>query len=144
MTQLKGGFNTSPSYIALDENNNITMKTRNTVTTNSLITLDSSSVNITGSLTCLNFGVKSPIYFTTNRNMTINGVVFSVYDIDLTKYTKSPLLDGLNIRQFRIRTWLSDADYEYPLNSINKCDIFMSNKMDLVFIHHHSLLKKHF
>ena len=44
--------------------------------------------------------------------MTINGTVFSVYDIDLSKYTKFILLDGLSIRQFRIRTWTSEADFE--------------------------------
>ena len=47
--------------------------------------------------------------------MTINGTVFSVYDIDLTKYTKSPLLHGLNTRQLRIRTWTSDADFSIHL-----------------------------
>ena len=59
-----------------------------------------------------NIGVKSPLFFTTNRNMTIDGVSFSVYDIDLRKYTKSALLDGYNIRQFRIRHWPADADFE--------------------------------
>ena len=63
--------------------------------------------------------------------MTINGTVFSVYDIDLSKYTKSILLDGLSIRQFRIRTWTSEADFEYPLNPISRYDIFMSTKNGL-------------
>ena len=44
--------------------------------------------------------------------MTIDGTSFSVYDIDLRKYTKSVLLDGYNIRQFRIRHWPADADFE--------------------------------
>ncbi len=43
----------------------------------------------------------------------MNGNNNSVYDIDLTKYTKSVLLDGYNIRQFRIRHWPADADFEY-------------------------------
>ncbi len=43
----------------------------------------------------------------------MNGYNYSVYDIDLTKYTKSVLLDGYNIRQFRIRHWPADADFEY-------------------------------
>ena len=44
--------------------------------------------------------------------MTINGISFSVYDIDLRNYTKSVLLDGYNIRQFRIRHWPADPDFE--------------------------------
>ncbi len=36
----------------------------------------------------LNFGSKTPISFTTNRNVIINGTTFSCYVLDLTKYTK--------------------------------------------------------
>ncbi len=32
----------------------------------------------------LNIGYKLPISFTTNRNININGITFSCYDIDLT------------------------------------------------------------
>ncbi len=45
---------------------------------------------VTGTIntsTGLNIGSKSPISFTTNRNVAINGTIFSCYDIDLTKYT---------------------------------------------------------
>jgi hypothetical protein len=47
--------------------------------------------------TGLNIGSKSSISFTTNRNVVKNGITFSCYDIDLTKYTKSITLDGYNI-----------------------------------------------
>jgi hypothetical protein len=49
----------------------------------------------------------------------MNGYNHSVYDIDLTKYTKSVLLDGYNIRQFRIRHWPADADFTNSTLSIN-------------------------
>ncbi len=35
-----------------------------------------------------------------------------LYGIDLRNYTKSVLLDGYSIRQFRIRHWPADADFE--------------------------------
>ena len=67
--------------------------------------------------------------------MTINGISFSVYDIDLRKYTKSVLLDGYNIRQFRIRHWPADADFETGPSTyqyiIKRYDIFMSNRNGL-------------
>ena len=44
--------------------------------------------------------------------VTIDGSTFSVYDIDLTKYTKYMSLDGYNIRQFRIRHWPADGNFE--------------------------------
>jgi hypothetical protein len=127
---------TNPSYLVVEQGNNITLKTRNSVTSNAMITLDTTLVNITGSLTCANFGTKSPIFFTTNRNMTINGYIYSVYDIDLTKYTKIVTLDTYDIRQFRIRLWPSDADFEYSSQYfsemyLKRYDIFMSNKYGL-------------
>ena len=61
--------------------------------------------------------------------MTINGITFSVYDIDLRKYTKSVLLDGYNIRQFRIRHWPANADFETGPSTyqyiIKRYDIFI-------------------
>ncbi len=53
------------------------------------------------SLNGLNMASRSPISFTTNRNININGITFSCYDIDLNLYTKYITLDGYNIRQFR-------------------------------------------
>ncbi len=44
------------------------------------------------------FGIKSPIFFTTNKVITTNGYSYSVYDVNLTKYTKSVWLDGYNTR----------------------------------------------
>ena len=83
---------------------------------------------VTGKLTCLNLGSRAPIYFTTNRSINLNGTTFSCYDIDLRRYTNSLLLDGYHIRQFRIRTWLSDGDYQNPIMYVNKYDIFMSDR----------------
>jgi hypothetical protein len=60
----------------------------------------------------LNIGFKLPISFTINRNININDATFSCYDIDLRKYVKSIALDGYNIRQFRLRSWLADADFQ--------------------------------
>ena len=106
------------------------------------INLDAPKVNLSndlfvlGSITSLNIGVKSPMYFTTNRTTTIAGNTYSVYDIDLTRYTKSILLDGYNIRQFRVRHWPADADFEYSSTyyselNIKRYDISMSNKNGL-------------
>jgi hypothetical protein len=68
--------------------------------------------------------------------MTINGNIYSVYDIDLSKYTKFVTLDTYNIRQFRIRLWPSDADFEYSSQFfsemyLKRYDIFMSNRNGL-------------
>jgi hypothetical protein len=67
--------------------------------------------------------------------MTINGISFSVYDIDLRKYTKAVSLDGYNIRQFRIRHWPANADFETGPSSyqyhLKRYDIFMSNRNGL-------------
>jgi hypothetical protein len=62
------------------------------------------------------------MYFTTNRTATIAGNKYSVYDIDLTRYTKSILLDGYNIRQFRVRHWPADADFEYSSTYCSELD----------------------
>ena len=46
------------------------------------------------------------------------------------------LLDGYNIRQFRIRTWLSDADFQNPYMYINNYNVFMSDRNGLsIFAH---------
>ena len=141
IVQLKVG-STLSSYLTIQEGSNITMSTPNT-SSNSIIELksqkqiklDTPDVYITGTLSSTNIGVKSPIFFTTNRNMTINGISFSVYDIDLRKYTKSVLLDGYNIRQFRIRHWPANADFETGPSTyqyhLKRYDIFMSNRNGL-------------
>ncbi len=69
-----------------------------------------------------------PISFTTNRNININGTVFSCYDIDLTKYVRYITLDGYNIRKFRLRSWLADADFQGNNSHQLRYDIFMSNR----------------
>ena len=89
------------------------------------------NVNLGGSINAVNIGVKSPIYFTTNRNITINGTTFSCYDINLNKYTKLISLDGYNTRQFRIRTWLADGDVQNLAVHIIRADIFMTNRDNL-------------
>ena len=86
------------------------------------------NLNMGGSIKAVNLGQKSPIYFTTNRNININGITFSCYDIDLNKYTKSILLDGYNTRQFRIRTWLSDGDVQNIAVRIIRADIYMTDR----------------
>jgi hypothetical protein len=93
------------------------------------------NLNIGGIVSGINIGVKTPLFFTTNRNMTINGISFSVYDIDLRKYTKAVSLDGYNIRQFRIRHWPANGDFETGPSSyqyhLKRYDIFMSNRSGL-------------
>jgi hypothetical protein len=156
---LKVGLGYNASYISMEEGYDINISTPNNVTSQSIIALSSNkhinlaapttytkNINVDGSITTnsltvngivtgANIGVKSPIFFTTNRNMTINGITFSVYDIDLRKYTKSVLLDGYNIRQFRIRHWPADADFETGPSTyqyiIKRYDIFMSNRNGL-------------
>ena len=99
-------------------------------------TVISNNLTINGNVKGANLGVKSPIFFTTNRTVTINGDIFSVYDLNLSKYTKSILLDGYNVRQFRIRHWPSSGDFEYSSTFfsemyLKKYDIFMSNRNGL-------------
>ena len=141
--QLRVG-STLASYLTLQEGYDITMSTPSAITSSSIINLiskkqiklDAPDVYVTGSISSTNIGVKTPIYFTTNRNVSINGTTFSVYDIDLTKYTKIILLDGYNIRQFRIRHWPADGNFEYSSTNFNELylkryDIFMSDKNGL-------------
>ena len=120
-------YGTSQSGIRLASNKQINLEAPDVYVNNNL--------NINGIVTGINIGVKTPIYFTTNRNMTIDGVSFSVYDIDLRKYTKSIALDGYNIRQLRIRHWPADADFETGPSSnqyiIKRYDIFMDNRNGL-------------
>ena len=73
------------------------------------------------------------MYFTTSRTVNLNGTNYSCYDIDLRLYTNSILLevDGYNIRQFRIRTWLSDVDYQHPNMYQNNYSVFMSDRNGL-------------
>ena len=71
------------------------------------------------------------MYFTTSRTVTLNGFNYSCYDIDLRLYTNSISLDGYNIRQFRIRTWLSDIDYQNPNMYQTNYSVFMSDRNTL-------------
>ena len=142
---LQTGLGYGASFISMEEGYDINIQTPNNATSQSIIaltsnkqiTLQAPTVYINGTITgAYNIGVKSPIFFTTNRTMTINGNTYSVYDIDLTRYTKSALLDGYNIRQFRIRHWPADADFEYSSTFygelyLKRYDIFMSNKNGL-------------
>ena len=67
-------YGTSQSGIRLASNKQINLEAPDVYVNNNL--------NINGIVTGINIGVKTPIYFTTNRNMTIDGVSFSVSDID--------------------------------------------------------------
>ncbi len=81
---------TSQSIIRLASNKQIKLETPELYVNNSL--------NVNGLIIGTNIGVESPLFFTSNRNMTINGVSFSVYGIELRSCTKSVLLDGYDIR----------------------------------------------
>ena len=147
---IKAGDGNNSSYISLIEGGNINIQTQNYATSNAVITLTSNkfinmntpetvisnNLTINGNVKGANLGVKSPIFFTTNRTVTINGDIFSVYDLNLSKYTKSILLDGYNVRQFRIRHWPSSGDFEYSSTFFSEMylknyDIFMSNRNGL-------------
>ena len=60
--------------------------------------------------------------------ININGTTFSCYDINISKYTKSIVLDGYNTGQFRMRTWLSDGDVQNLNMNIIRADIYMTNR----------------
>jgi hypothetical protein len=149
MISIKVGEGNDSSYISLAQAGDINIQTQNYTTSNAVITLTSNKfitlnspetvisndLKINGLVSGINIGVKSPLFFTTNRNMTINGISFSVYDIDLRKYTKAVSLDGYNIRQFRIRHWPANGDFETGPSSyqyhLKRYDIFMSNRNGL-------------
>jgi len=132
---IKAGDGNNSSYISLIEGGNINIQTQNYATSNAVITLTSNkfinmntpetvisnNLTINGTVKGANLGVKSPIFFTTNRTITINGDIFSIYDLNLSKYTKSVLLDGYTIRQFRIRHWPASADFEYSSTFLMRC-----------------------
>ena len=142
---LQVGLGLNRSYISLEEGGDINISaTPSNSTSLSLINIASNNcvylatpkvicdndLRVTGKITCLNLGQRLPICFTTSRNVLINGITFSVYDLDLTKYTNFVSLDGHNVRQFRVRHW-SDFDfeggpsiYDYPSKTYN---IFMSD-----------------
>ena len=94
---------TLSSYLTIQEGYNITLGTPNYATSNSIIELksqkqiklDSPDVYITGTLSSMNIGIKSPLFFTTNRNINIHGTTFSCYDIDLNKYTNIVNFEGV-------------------------------------------------
>jgi hypothetical protein len=97
------------------------------------ITADNTGNMIMNSLTAAyiyssNIGLKTPIKFTTSRTVNAGGDVYYLYDIDLRKYTRQMLLGARNFRQFRIRTWEADGDFQ-NLQDIRQTSyqIFMSD-----------------
>ena len=135
---LQTGSATTRSYISLEEGHDINISTPVNIgnvksinlSTDNII-LDANQVFVSGKIinsNGLNIGAKSPIYFTTYRNVVINGSTYSVYDINLIQYVKYITLDGYNIRQFRMRTWYSDADFQSFNMHCTRSDIFMSNR----------------
>jgi hypothetical protein len=71
---------------------------------------------------------RAPIYFTTSRNATVNGIIYSAYDLNLNTYTKSITLDGRKIRQFRMRSWHASGDFQNDNAEIAlSYQIFMSD-----------------
>ena len=150
MITIKAGEGTTASYISLAEAGDINIQTQNFPNSNAVINLSSkkfitmntpetvisNNLTINGIVTGANIGVKSPIFFTTNRTVTINGDLFSVYDLYIQRYTKVIALDGYNIRQFRVRHWPASADFEYSNTYysemyLKRYDIFMSNRNGL-------------
>jgi hypothetical protein len=92
------GLGTGGSYISLEQAYDINIFTPSGGTSIKSIGLSSDQIILTAPNTYIsgklnnlndyNIGSKSPISFTTNRNININGTKFSCYDIDLTLYTK--------------------------------------------------------
>ena len=82
---------TSQSIIALSSNKHINLAAPTTYTKN--INADGSittnSLTVTGIVSGVNIGVKSPMNFTTDITVSISVTNYPVYDIELTKYTKS-------------------------------------------------------
>ena len=118
--ELNVGLGTVASYLTMQQgydinlvslSGNVGINALNSVNLITPTTTVSNDLRVTGKLTCLNLGSRAPIYFTTNRSINLNGVTFSCYVMDLSQYTNSLLLDGYHVRQFRIRTWLSDGDF---------------------------------
>jgi hypothetical protein len=71
---------------------------------------------------------RAPIFFTTSRTVTINGINFSAYDLNLNSYTKFLTLDGRKIRQFRLRSWHASGDFEnYSAEVALNYNIYMSD-----------------
>ena len=122
-------YSTSLSTIRLSSNNAVSLEAPNVYVSNDLNVTN--NLNVTGKIKCLNLGQRIPMYFTTSRTINLNGTNYSCYDIDLRLYTNSISLDGYNIRQFRIRTWLSDVDYQHPNMYQNNYSVFMSDRNGL-------------
>jgi hypothetical protein len=89
----------------------------NTMLLNSPLTTVSNNLNVGGVLSVSGkvqgyIASRLPIYFTTNRTVTINSINFSAYDINLNLYTRFLTLDGRKIRQFRLRSWHASGNFE--------------------------------
>jgi hypothetical protein len=135
------GLGYEKSYISLEQGYDINLYTPTGGANTKSIGLSSDQIVLTApntyisgklsSLNGLNMSSRSPISFTTNRNININGITFSCYDIDLNLYTKYIALDGYNIRQFRFRSWLADADFQMYNAQQTRYDIYMSNRNGL-------------
>jgi hypothetical protein len=141
---LQVGLGSGRSYLSLEQDHDINLFAPSGTTRTTTIALSSDRIRlnapnsysnnlvVTGTVNTsngLNIDSKTPISFTTNRNIVINWITFSCYDIDLTKYTKYATLDGYNIRQFGFRSWLADADFQMYNAQQTRYDIFVSNKM---------------
>jgi hypothetical protein len=120
---------TANSYITIADNSNISIQSTNGSTRIygkklDLFGTDSISFNgkVTGYIT-----TRSPVFFTTTGSVNINSKTYSSYNIDLNLYTKFMTLDGRKIRQFRVRSWHADGDFENTDDRINGCNIYMSD-----------------
>ena len=99
--------------------------------------ISASSITLSGNitannLTANNIPVKTPIQFTTSRQVTSGGDTYYMYDLDLRLYTKSIKLGAYNYRQFRARTWHADGDFEnVGYLKQNRWELFMSDRNGL-------------
>ena len=127
---LQVGLGYGKSFISMEQDYDVNLYAPSGGATTTTIALSSDQIRlnapnsytnnlvVTGSINGnngLNIGFKLPISF-------------SCYDIDLTKYVKFITLDGYNIRQFRLRSWLSDADFQGNNSHQLRYDIIMSNR----------------
>jgi hypothetical protein len=120
------GLGSGRSYLSLEQDYDINLFAPSGGTRMTTIALSSDQIGLnapnsytnnlvlTGNITSdngLNIGSKTPFYFVTNQNAVINGITFSANDIDLTPRIKQITVDNYEIRQFRFRSWLADADF---------------------------------
>ena len=69
---------------------------------------------------------KAPRFFTTNRLITLSGIVFSAYDLDLSLTTNKITLGSVQFRAFRITIFDAQGRFEVPSHAPFITTIFLS------------------